>query len=67
MHGVINRHSAVSEKSSGVSVEILQRIADNLREVRAKVHFSGMDGEVAYYSALSSMASCIEDAVAGLK
>lgn len=41
--------------------EVLERLANELRDVRSNIEFSNMDGDVAYYSALNSVASCIEN------
>ena len=56
-----------SEPTPFNSLEVLESVVEKLRSVRAKVHFTSMDGETAYYSALQTMASCIEDAVSGAK
>lgn len=45
----------------------LERLADELRSVRSSVEFSNMDGEVAYYSALNTVATCIEAVVRDLR
>jgi hypothetical protein len=41
----------------------LERLAQELRNVQSHVQFSSMDGDVAYYSALHAMATCIENVI----
>jgi len=45
------------------SETLLQSVAERLRDVRSSVEFSNMAGEVAYYSALNTVATCIEAAL----
>lgn len=41
--------------------DVLERLAEELRGVRSSFECSNMEGEVAYYAALNSVATCIEN------
>lgn len=67
--GISSSEAASADKAEAGAPDkselLLQRIAERLRGVRSRVEFSNMDGEVAYYSALNTIATCIEETLSG--
>lgn len=42
-------------------LEVLERLADKLREARSSFEYTSIDGAAVYYSVMNTVATCIEN------